>query len=412
MEHIKTLIIGSGPAGYTAAIYAGRADLKPVLYAGLQPGGQLTTTTIVENFPGYPNGVDGNQMMMDMREQAERFGTEMRDGSITHIDFENRPYRVEDEDGKAFTTDTIIIATGATAKYLGLEDEEKYKGQGVSACATCDGFFYRKRTVAVVGGGDTACEEALYPWNSSPALTAKLDKLAKEGGCTLTGVGYCDLYWGTMVTNLAGSSHKITKIEGSSWYNVEDYGVALAEGHGAGLTIDEFNKTIGCYNDTPSDEMKELVESGKYVPSYMWNQNGWLCSKMNLHITAQTQKCIPCVDKEDLKSETLGMVVKAGNATGMRAIVTTETEEGITLVTECVGKIYNPEETDKNVWTLHGEPETTCIVNQPATVELTCATLVNRIPQLIDAPAGYVTTDQFPYNEYMVHPMNEYVKTK
>ena len=150
MEHIKTLIIGSGPAGYTAAIYAGRADLKPVLYAGLQPGGQLTTTTIVENFPGYPNGVDGNQMMMDMREQAERFGTEMRDGSITHIDFENRPYRVEDEDGKAFTTDTIIIATGATAKYLGLEDEEKYKGQGVSACATCDGFFYRKRTVAVV----------------------------------------------------------------------------------------------------------------------------------------------------------------------------------------------------------------------------------------------------------------------
>ena len=116
MEHIKTLIIGSGPAGYTAAIYAGRADLKPVLYAGLQPGGQLTTTTIVENFPGYPNGVDGNQMMMDMREQAERFGTEMRDGSITHIDFENRPYRVEDEDGKAFTTDTIIIATGATAK--------------------------------------------------------------------------------------------------------------------------------------------------------------------------------------------------------------------------------------------------------------------------------------------------------
>ena len=232
----------------------------------------------------------------------------------------------------------------------------------------------------------TTCEEALYPWNSSPALTTKLDKLAKEGGCRLTGVGYCDLYWGTMVTNLAGSS--------------------------AGLTVEEFNKTIGCYNDTPSDEMKELVESGKYVPSYMWNQNGWLCSKMNLHITSQTQKCIPCVDKEDLKSETLGMVVKAGDATGMRAIVTTETEEGITLVTECVGKIYNPEETDKNVWTLHGEPETTCIVNQPATVELTCATLVNRIPQLIDAPAGYVTTDQFPYNEYMVHPMNEYVKTK
>ncbi len=203
----------------------------------------------------------------------------------------------------------------------------------------------------------------------SPALTAKLDKLAKEGGCTLTGVGYCDLYWGTMVTNLAGSSHKITKIVGSSSYNVEDYGIALAEGHGAGLTVEEFNKTIGCYNDTPSAEMKELVESGKYVPSYMWNQNGWLCSKMGLHIISQTQKCIPCIDKEDLRSETLGMVVKAGNATGMRAVVTTTTEEGITLETECIGKIYNPEEIDRNVWTLYGEPETTCIVNQPATVE-------------------------------------------
>lgn len=258
----------------------------------------------------------------------------------------------------------------------------------------------------------TTCEEALYPWNSSPALTEKLDKLAKEGGCTLTGVGYCDLYWGTMVTNLAGSSHKITKIVGSSWYNVEDYGVALAEGHGAGLSVEEFNKTIGCYNDLPSDELKALVESGQYVPSYMWNQNGWLCSKMGLHVKSQTQRCIPCVDKEDLSSDTLGMVVKAGYATGMRAIVTTETEEGITLETECVGKIYNKDEMDTNVWTLYGEPDTTCIVNQPATVELTCATLVNRIPQLIDAPAGYVTTDQFPYNEYMVRPMNEYVKTK
>lgn len=161
-QKIKTLIIGSGPAGYTAAIYAGRADLNPILYTGMQPGGQLTTTTIVENFPGYPNGVDGNQMMMELREQAERFGTTVRDGSITHIDFDCRPYRVEDEDGNILLTDTIIIATGATAKYLGLADEEKYRGQGVSACATCDGFFYRKRTVAVVGGGDTACEEALY----------------------------------------------------------------------------------------------------------------------------------------------------------------------------------------------------------------------------------------------------------
>ena len=162
MEQVKTLIIGSGPAGYTAAIYAGIADLKPVLYSGIHPGGQLTTTTIVENFPGYPNGVDGNQMMMDLKEQASRFGADIRDGSISKVDFSKRPYHIVDERGNEILADTVIIATGASAKYLGLADEEKYRGQGVSACATCDGFFYRKRTVAVVGGGDTACEEAMY----------------------------------------------------------------------------------------------------------------------------------------------------------------------------------------------------------------------------------------------------------
>ena len=162
MEKVKTLIIGSGPAGYTAAIYAGRADLKPVLYSGMQPGGQLTITTEVENFPGYPNGVDGTQMMMDMKEQAARFGADIRDGSIEKADFSSRPFHLTDELGNEIEAETVIIATGASAKYLGLADEEKYRGQGVSACATCDGFFYRKRTVAVVGGGDTACEEALY----------------------------------------------------------------------------------------------------------------------------------------------------------------------------------------------------------------------------------------------------------
>ncbi len=256
------------------------------------------------------------------------------------------------------------------------------------------------------------CEEALYPWNSSPALTKELDELAKKGNCTLTGVGYCELFWGTMVTNLAGSSFDIKTIRGSSWYNVEDYGIALAEGHGAGLSIDEFNKTIGCYNDTPSDEIKKLVESGAYVPSYMWNQNGWLCSKLGLTVVSQTQKCIPCTHDKDLHSETLGMTIKSGDATGMAAVVTTETAEGITLITECVGKVYAPDEFDKNEWTLEGEPDTTVIVNRPATVELTCATLVNRIAHLIDAPAGYVTTDRFPYNEYYVRPINEYLKTK
>lgn len=162
MEKLKTIIIGSGPAGYTAAIYASRAGLAPVLYAGLQPGGQLTTTTMVENFPGYPDGVDGNQMMTDMRQQAIRFGTDVRDGAIAEVNFGKLPYYLVDERGNEIEADSVIIATGATAKYLGLEDEKKYHGQGVSACATCDGFFYRKRIVAVVGGGDTACEEALY----------------------------------------------------------------------------------------------------------------------------------------------------------------------------------------------------------------------------------------------------------
>lgn len=158
----KCLILGSGPAGYTAAIYAGRANISPVLYCGPQTGGQLTQTTEIENFPGYPNGVDANQMMMELREQAERFGADIRDGIITEIDFSKRPYVAKTEEGETIEADTIIISTGAKAKYLGLPDEEKYNGMGVSACATCDGFFYRKKVVAVVGGGDTACEEASY----------------------------------------------------------------------------------------------------------------------------------------------------------------------------------------------------------------------------------------------------------
>ena len=158
----KCLILGSGPAGYTAAIYAGRANISPVLYCGPQTGGQLTQTTEIENFPGYPNGVDANQMMMELREQAERFGADIRDGIITEIDFSKRPYTVKTEEGESIEADTIIISTGAKAKYLGLPDEEKYNGMGVSACATCDGFFYRKKVTAVVGGGDTACEDALY----------------------------------------------------------------------------------------------------------------------------------------------------------------------------------------------------------------------------------------------------------
>ncbi len=161
-EKVRCLIIGSGPAGYTAAIYASRANLAPVLYEGIQPGGQLTTTTDVENFPGYPEGVTGMTLMEDLKKQAERFGADIRIGIATATDLSKAPYKVTIDGEKVIETDSLIIATGATAKYLGLPDEQKYAGMGVSACATCDGFFYRKKKVAVVGGGDTACEEALY----------------------------------------------------------------------------------------------------------------------------------------------------------------------------------------------------------------------------------------------------------
>jgi len=162
IEHVHCLIIGSGPAGYTAAIYAARADLKPLLYTGIVPGGQLTQTTDVENFPGYPKGVMGPQMMEDFREQAARFGTDIRFGYATKVDFSKTPHQVVIDEQKTITADTVIIATGASAKWLGLESEQKYNGFGVSACAVCDGFFFKGQDVAIVGAGDTACEEATY----------------------------------------------------------------------------------------------------------------------------------------------------------------------------------------------------------------------------------------------------------
>ena len=162
IEKIRCLIIGSGPAGYTAAIYTSRADLKPILYQGNQPGGQLTITTEVDNFPGYPNGVNGPEMMEDLKKQAERFGTDVRWGTIEAVDFSHHPFQCKADDGKTIEAETVIVATGASAKWLGIPSEQEYMGAGVSGCATCDGYFYRGKIVAVVGGGDTACEEATY----------------------------------------------------------------------------------------------------------------------------------------------------------------------------------------------------------------------------------------------------------
>ena len=239
----------------------------------------------------------------------------------------------------------------------------------------------------------TTCEEAFYPGNSNPTITKKLDEMAKKTGCTITGSGYQDIYWGQLISSIAASTQTIKKIKGSSSYNVEDYGIALAKAHGAGLTLEEFDKQVASVDRITDDERQKMIDSGEYLPSYMWNVNGWLCNKLGLTVKHQTQVTVPQTYKEDIYSETLGMTVKAGDATGMSAVVTTETEEGIVIESECIGKVYSKEDFDKNEWTVEGEPNTTLVINRPATVELTCASVVNRIPDVINAKPGYVPTE-------------------
>ena len=238
----------------------------------------------------------------------------------------------------------------------------------------------------------TTCEEAFFSWNSNPNLTAKIDALAKKNNCTITGSGYQDIFWGQLITSICGATQSIKKIVGESWYNVEDYGIALAEAHGAGLTLEEFDKKIASVDRMSDKEREKLIDDGVYSPSYMWNVNGWICEKLGLTFKSQTQKCVPETYKEDIESTTLGMVIKAGDATGMSAVVTTETKEGITLETKCVGKVYAPDEFDINEWTIIGEPNTTITVRRPSTVELTCASVVNRLPDLIKSKPGFVPT--------------------
>lgn len=240
----------------------------------------------------------------------------------------------------------------------------------------------------------TTCEEAFYPMNSNPTLTTKIDQLAKENNCTITGSGYQDAFWGNLITTLVGASYNITKIKGSSSYNVEDYGIALAKAHGAGLTKEEFDAQVASADEISDEERQKVIESGAYAPSYMWNVNGWLCDKLGLTVISQRQKCVPQFNDYDIESSTLGMTVKAGMATGMSAVVTTETKEGITLETECIGKVYNKDEFDRNAWTVYGEPDTTLVIEKPDTVRLTCATVVNRIPDVIKAEPGFVPTSR------------------
>lgn len=256
----------------------------------------------------------------------------------------------------------------------------------------------------------TTCEEAFYSYNSNPVVSNKINELALQNNCTITGSGYQDIYWGELINAIAASTHNITKIKGSSSYNVEDYGIALAQAHGAGLTLEEFDRKIASVDRMSKEERQELINSGTYSPSYMWNVNGWLARKLGLTVTSQTQKCIPTTYKEDIASSTLNMTVKQGNATGMSAIVTTETKEGIIIESECIGKVYGPDEFDKNEWTVMGEPDTTIVVNKPATVELTCATIVNRLPDVINSKPGFVPTCDMDELMYRTKPLNTYVK--
>ena len=240
----------------------------------------------------------------------------------------------------------------------------------------------------------TTCEEAFYPFNSSPKLTKEIDELAKKNNCTITGSGYQDAFWGNLISTICGATNKITKIQGRTSYNVEDYGIALAEAHGAGLTLDEFDSKIASVDRISDEERQQMIDKGEYAPSYMWNTNGWICDKLGLTVDKQTQECIPQIAKEDIYSSTLNMTIKKGDATGMSAKVTTTTKEGIIVETECVGKVYDETEFDSNDWTVHGEPDTHMIINRPATVELTCATIVNRIPDLIKCEAGFIPTSK------------------
>ena len=256
----------------------------------------------------------------------------------------------------------------------------------------------------------TTCEEAFFAENSNKLVFDEIDRAAKENGVTVTGGGYQDIFWGNLISTLSGSIHNITKIKGSSSYNVEDYGIALAEVHGAGLTLAEFDEKIAKPSELSNEEIKKQVAEGTFAPSYMWNVVGWLADKLGYHITEMSQKCVPQTNVKDIHSTTLGMDVKAGDATGMSAVVTAKTAEGVEIEAECIGKVYDETEFDKNVWSVIGEPDTTVSVERPDTVRLTCADIVNRIPDIINAEPGFVPTSQMADPRFRVEALDKYLK--
>lgn len=255
----------------------------------------------------------------------------------------------------------------------------------------------------------TTCEEAFFPENSNPVVFKNLDTLAKANGVTIIGCGYQDIFWGNMISSICASTNKITKIKGSSSYNVEDYGIALAKAHGAGLTPKEFDETIAITNEMTEEEKNKLMADSQFFPSYMWNVAGWLAKKLNLHVITIKQKCIPVITEKELESKTLDLTLAEGMVRGMRAVVTATTKENIILEVECIGKVYTKEEEDINDWTVFGEPTTNVLNTKPDTVLLTCADIVNRIPALIKAKSGFLSTVDLEEAVYIVNSFDEYL---